>query len=323
MVREGLVLLLGTLLVLTTAGLCEAQVFPRVDGAADWERRDGVFEGAPSFSVNPGIKKFINSFASYQWPYAPGYVGQSRLEFPIDNWFGGIQFSHAYYNMSFNMEGWCRLNEGIALKTQDSDWTDGVYSPDQKTAFSETNNRMPRGFLLDVNADWQALSISGGGLRPVAGVRYQSLYFIAGDGYQWALRHSSYGTQPLIGDTYDVSFTFLQFYLGAKSFLQLGPVGATFQADYALLQADVVDHHLLYVNEISQKGSGYAWHLAAGASIAVRGFLRLRIEGDFKRLVTPDCSHNWWDGGTTLLQWGGAKIWSDQQSVTGYADLRF
>jgi hypothetical protein len=52
------------------------------------------------------------------------------------NWFAGIQFKKTYNNLSFNAEVWWCLNEKIGLRMQYSDWEDGIYSPDQKTAFS-------------------------------------------------------------------------------------------------------------------------------------------------------------------------------------------
>jgi hypothetical protein len=324
MVRPNLAVLLAAVLTFATAVACEAQFLSDSKGAVDWARRGAVYERVQGFYVNPGIKKFINSFASYEYPYAPGFVGKSRLEFPIDNWFGGIQFNYASNRLSFNAEIWWCLNEKIALKMQDSDWEDGIFSPDQKTAFSESSNRMPQSYLLDINADWEVSSSAVASLRPVAGVRYQKFHFIAGDGFQWSLPGSSFPTEPLNGDVYDDSFTFLQFYLGAKSGLWLGPLVVTLQADYGWLKADQEDRHLLRgLFRIADNGRGYCWHLAAAVSHPVSNSISLRLEGDFKRLVTTVCPHSWWDTGVPEESWGGAKIWSDQQSLTGYAELRF
>jgi hypothetical protein len=322
--QRYLAVVLGAVLILAASGICEAQFLSAFNGPVDWERGGMPSERDTGFAVDLGIRKFINSFASYQFPYAPGFVGQSRLEFPIDNWFAGVQFSKTYKSMSFNAELWWRLNENIALKMQDSDWEDGAYPLDQKTAFSQSQNRMPYGYLLDFNADWEVPYGAVARLKPVVGVRYQKFHFIAGDGYQWALPLSSYPTEPLNGDVYDVSFTFLHFYIGAKSCLWLGPLGVTLQADYAWLKADQVDWHLLRgLWTCTDTGSGYCWHLAASASLPVRNYVSLRLEGDFKRLIVADCSHSWYDQGDPLQSWSGAKVWSDQQSVAGYAELRF
>ncbi len=324
MVRRDVAFLLATVLTLAAAVACEAQLLSASNGPVDWGRGGAAFERVPGFYVNPGIRKFINSFASYEYPYAPGNTGKSRLEFPIDNWFGVIQFNQTYNNMSFNAEIWCRLNEEITLKMQDSDWEDRVYPPDQKTAFSESKNRMKRGYLLDFNVDWEFPYGSIARLRPVVGVRYQRFRFIAGDGFQWGLPLSEYPTEPLNGDVYDDNFTFLHLYLGAKSCLWLGPLVVTLQADYAWLKADQEDRHLLRgIFRMTDNGRGYCWHLAAGVSHPVSNSVSLRLEGDFKRLVTTFCSHSWWDTGVHGKSWGGAKVWSDQQSVTGYVELRF
>ena len=315
---------LGTVLILTAAAVCEAQVFSAFNGPVDWGRTGASYKPVPGYYVNPGVRKFINSFASYQYPYAPGFVGQSRLEFPIDNWFGGIQCSNTFNSMSFNAEIWWRINETIGLKTQDSDWEDGIYPPDQKTAFSETRNRMSDGYWVDVNVDFEALAGLVASLRPVAGVRFQRFHFIAGDGFQWSLPGSSFPTEPLNGDVYDVSFTFVHYYLGAKAGLWVGPFGVTLQADYAYLTVNQDDHHLLREPwRCADKGTGYCWHLAGGVSLSVSNSVSLRLEGDFKRLVTTDCPHTWADTDDPEQSWGGAKVWSDQQSVTGYAEFRF
>ena len=323
MVRRGLGVLLTPLLILATAVACEAQFISASNASVSRELGIGVYERVPGFYVNPGIRKFINSFASYEYPYAPGNVGKSRLEFPIDNWFGGIQFNQTYNNVSFNAEVWCRLNEGINLKMQDSDWEDGVYPPDQKTAFSESKNRMTGGYWLDINVDWEVPYWSIVRLRPVVGVRYQRFHFIAGDGFQWGLRHSQFPTEPLPGDVFDDSFAFLHFYFGAKSCVWFGPLLVALQADYAWLKADQDDWHLLRgLFRYTDNGRGDCWHLLASVSLPVSNSMSLRLEWDFKRLVTTACSHNWWDTGVGET-WDGAKIWSDQQTVAGYVELRF
>jgi hypothetical protein len=324
MVRRDLTVLLATVLTLAAAGVCQAQLLSGPNGALDWQRVDGAYERVPGCYANLGIMKFINSFASYEYPYEPGYTGKSRLEFPIDNWFGGIKFGQTYSNMSFNAEIWCRLNEETASKMQDSDWEDDVYPPDQKTAFSESKNRMTGGYFVDFNADWEVPYGSSARLRPVVGVRYQRFHFIAGDGFQWGLPLSDFPTEPLKGDVYDDSFAFLHLYFGVKSCLWLGPLVVTLQADYAWLKADQDDRHLLRgLFRMADNGRGYCWHLAAGVSLPVSNSVTLRLEGDFKRLATTVCSHNWWDRGIPGLSWDGAKIWSDQQSVAGYAEFRF
>jgi outer membrane protease len=324
MVTGRRVILLVVVLALTFAGICEAQFLSAPNIAANEARTAGIFEREPGFYLCPGIKKFINSFASYEFPYAPGDIGKSRLEFPIDNWFGGFQFNKTYRYMSFNAEFWCRLNEQMHLKMQDSDWEDGVYPPDQKTAFSESRNRVPSAYLLDFNMDWDLPYVSALRVRPVVGVRYQRFHFIAGDGFQNGLPLSQFPTEPLQGDVYDDTFTFLQFYLGGKSCLWLGPVLMTLQADYAWIKADQDDLHLLRgLYRIADNGSGYCWHLAASLTLGATDFMSFRLQGDFMRLTTTRCPHTWWDTGVSGETWGGARIWSDQQSVTGYAELRF
>jgi hypothetical protein len=71
-------------------------------------------------------------------------------------------------------------------------------------------------------------------------------------------------------------------------------------------------------------GSGYVWHLGTTVSFTASDSLTFKIEGDFKRLVASDRSHGWNQGdGTPAETWSGAKIWSDQQSIAGFAEYRF
>jgi hypothetical protein len=319
MVKTTLVVLLVAGLLVTVVVVSEAQILPGFESAPRGFDVTPAFISVPGFYVDPSIRKFINSFASYQFPDPnTGTDPASRLEFPIDNWFIGIQFRRIFTTMSFNLEFCTRLNQTTGLKMQDSDW-------DQfgKTTFSESEQRLAEGYLLDINADFAAVSWFGGDLRPVLGFRWQTFRFIAGDGFQFSLDAKEIG--PLAGDSFDVRFTFQHYYVGARSHLNLGRLGVSLQGDYGWLTAKDADRHLLRGDRITtDTGKGYCWHLSASASMLVKDCMSVRLEGDFKRLVAKNCSH-WWDEGDGIEggSWDGAKIWSDQQSVSAYAEFRF
>lgn len=278
----------------------------------------------PGFSMDLGIRKFINSFCSYQFPDNDTDTDPlSRLEFPIDNWFWGVQASQVFSNMCFSVEFWSRLNTRNALKMQDSDWGQFGFPGGQKTTFSESSQRVADGWMVDVNVDYSLGPRLGACLRPVAGYRYQTFCFIAGDGFQYSLNPASQG--PLNGDTFDVRFTFQHLYIGGRACFSLGRLGLTLQADYGWVGAKEVDQHLLRGDRLTKDtDGGSCWHLFASMGMVVRDSLSLRLESDFKRLVVLNCNHYWNEGdGTPIQTWWGAKIWSDQQSVAGYAEFRF
>jgi hypothetical protein len=311
--------------------VCEAQGLPgsmSMPGWGDLSLPAGAcFQRAPGCYSDLGIKKFINSFCSYQFPGQPGgtFAGQnplSRLESPIDQWFVGVQLNQVYRTMTFSAELWGRLNQEARLKFQDSDW-EFPSDPGQKTTFSESNCRMERGWLADVNADWEVVAYGGASLRPVAGYRWQNFRFVSHDGFQTSIAGNPQG--PLAGDYILNSYVFKDFYVGARSYVDCGRFGLVLQADWGWLRADSFDHHLRR-GELGgpMYGNGNSWHLSAIVGVAVGKNVNLRVEGDFKRLVAKNCTmENHDENGVLTGIWDGAKIWSDQQSIAAYGELRF
>jgi hypothetical protein len=311
--------------------VCQAQGLPSsigLPGLGDLSLQAGTcFQRAPGFYTDLGVRKFINSFCSYQFPGQPGgtFAGQnplSRLESPIDQWFMGVQLNQVYRTITFSVELWGRLNREAGLKFQDSDWQ-FPGNPGQKTTFSESQSRMERGWLVDVNADWEVVAYGGASLRPVAGYRWQNFRFVAHDGFQTSISGSFQG--PLVGDGILNSYVFKDFYLGARSYVNCGRLEVVLQADWGWLRADNFDHHLQR-GELGGPlyGNGNSWQLFASVAISVRDNVNLRVECDFKRLVAKDCTMEDHDENGVLRGiWGGAKIWSDQQSIAAYGELRF
>jgi hypothetical protein len=64
--------------------------------------------------------------------------------------------------------------------------------------------------------------------------------------------------------------------------------------------------------------------LAASLRVSLTDSLGFWLQGDFKRIRTRKGSHDWWDDfGVFQQSWDGAEMWSDQQSIAGYCELRF
>ena len=105
-----------------------------------------------------GLRKYINSFTSYQFPDSPGGdIGTdpiSRLEWPWEQTFGVIKLGHNYPGVQVNFEGAATLFKDSGLLAQDSDWTDAA-QPSQKTIFSDAL-ATPRNWTIDTSVGFFA-----------------------------------------------------------------------------------------------------------------------------------------------------------------------
>lgn len=318
--RSGVVWCVAAALLFGSAALALGQGSPAPMGFSGVSGRPAPFQRPVGFYADFVVSKFINSFATYQFPDPDtGIDPLSRLEFPIDQWFIGFKATSNLKGVSVNLEALRNVNENSSFKTQDSDWENPA-NPDQKTTFSETNSRLPEAWLVDVSADWVMFCSY---LRPVLGLRWQTFHFFGGDGFQNSFPIPA--PTPLIGDTFDVRFTFKHFYVGGIADFGPGPVGLRLQADYAWVTAENADRHLLRGERLTkEKASGWCVHLAASMRFCVTDSVNLWVQGDFKRIKTRKGSHDWWDDfGVFQQSWDGAEMWSDQQSVSALCELRF
>ncbi|MBM3301034.1 MAG: omptin family outer membrane protease [Deltaproteobacteria bacterium] len=300
-------------------------------------RAQGLRAAAPaaesygsSFSL--GIKKFVNSFTSYQFPnpFPPEQDPLSRLEFPIDQWFVGVSSGYATRYCSFRSQFWTNVNREGRLKMQDSDWDDES-RPFQKTIFSESNCRLNRGLLADIGAS-AATPLSGTvNMEPVFGFRYQYFFFTTHDGFQDVLGGS---TVDLTGDGIDFRQTFYHWYLGARYGTGFSPASALglrwpatveVQLDYGLVNAKNEDLHLLRAGErvTEERTRGHCWHVSINLDISVSDSFRAGIEADFKRLMTGG-SHRLTNPLFSIdFSFSGSKVWSDQASISAVGLLIF
>jgi hypothetical protein len=318
--RCGVVWCVAAVLLFGSAVLAPGQGYPAPMGFSGVAGRPVPFQRPVGFYADLVVSKFINSFATYQFPDPDtGIDPLSRLEFPIDQWFIGFKATSALQGVSLNLEVLRNLNEKSSLKTQDSDW-EFPANPDQKTTFSESDSRLPEAWLVDVSTDWAMFCPY---IRPVLGLRWQTFHFIGGDGFQNSFPRPA--PTPLTGDTFDVRFTFKHLYVGGIADFGPAPFGMRLQADYAWVTAENADRHLLRGDRLTkEKASGWCVHLAASVRVSLTDSLSFLLQGDFKRIRTRKGSHDWWDdSGAFQESWDGAEMWSDQQSLSAYCELRF
>ncbi|MFH1115800.1 MAG: omptin family outer membrane protease [Pseudomonadota bacterium] len=339
MAKSNVVALVALVILATAAGVSHAQSLPDLGSAlGNWVLTPAPVR-VPGNYTDLGIRKFINSFASFQFPYATGgvvlYDPLSRLEYPMDEWFIGLKSSQVTNYFSFNAEFWTKLNKWGGARMQDSDWEDStvaafVFPPNQKTTFSQSKRRLPQAYLADINVECAPFSFLGASLAGVVGWRWQTYLFRAyGPSFQYTLLGPPFVTPLPPGDSLEASYYFKDwFYLGGKGYFNFRLFELTLQGDYGRLRANMHDRHFLSGDfQTRIEGPGHAWHLSATLAKAITNVVNLRFEYDFKRLTTSHCTiEQFFTPGTPPGHFGpfpAGKIYSDQQSIAGYAEFRF
>ncbi len=290
------------------------------------------FERVPRYNWFIGLRKYFSSFTSYQFPnpFPPNQDPLSRLEFPIDQWFVGIETTYKAPHWSLGCKGWVNLSRESPLKMQDSDWDD-ENRPFQKTIFSESNCRLNRGIMIDLNVALLNPLSPRSDLKPIVGYRYQHFFFTTHDGQQV---DGSGAQMELKGDGIDFKQTFFHAYVGAvlDTDLRLGAVSRALgrlrlivQADYAVIDAINEDLHLLRQGEriTTENTFGHCWHVGLTGGFLLSESIRINIEGDFKRTITHgnhELSNRMFD---IFLSFDGSRVWSDQLYVAAMAEFPF
>lgn len=311
--------------------LCLASAATGFEGP--W-RRGQWLEPEPSngYFAGVGIRKYLNSFTSYQFPnpYPPNQDPLSRLEFPIDQWFAAVKTGYVASAWSAEIRGFVNVTGVSRAMMQDSDWTDND-NPSQKTVFSESHCKMNRGFVVDVKVEaaWRLNPESR--LRPVAGWRIQRFSFTTFDGVQFET-----GEQPLDmpGEGIDFKQTFYHYYAGAvyRSSLDAGryasflpSVNLSCALDYGLVTAGNEDLHLLRsgYRVTRERTRGHVWHGALKMAFLYTPSILIEVEGEFMRIVSHG-SHLLTNPVQFLdISWDGTKVWSDQASISLSGQIAF
>lgn len=286
----------------------------------------------PGVYYSLGLKKFLNSFTSYQFPnpFPPNQDPLSRLEFPIDQWFLGGSANQVTSIFSLSGNYWVNVNRESALKMQDSDWTDDAMTS-QKTIFSESKCRLNKALLAEAQVSAAISHETASIFRPVVGWRYQYFFFTTHDGYQSELGGVAV---DLPGDGIEFTQIFNHYYVGAmaNTTVDLGAFISSLpririeaQADYGMVVAKNQDLHLLRDGEryTIERTRGHCWHVYLCAALLSARNATARIEADFKRVLTNG-GHQLTNSAFALdFSFDGANVWSDQASVAAVGEVRF
>lgn len=270
-----------------------------------------------------GLRKYINSFTSRQFPDAPWSDNKndplSRLEYPWEQTFGVVKLGGNYYGIQVNFEGAATLFTASGLKEQDSDW-EWPNVIGQKTKFSEANN-FPRCWTFDANVGYAIPALPR--IQWLLGYRIQQFRFNMMDGVQYSLTH------PYVDYLHGEGSSFSQFYnisyIGAAIYSSLPcNISARLSGDVGNVIANNVDNHIrrdegkLFSYNSTR---GTCWHIDLALEYRVKEFASIGLVGDLMsitsrgghRRVTPDLDESW----------NGAVVWSEQKYIELNASLFF
>lgn len=335
--------LAGLLALLLTLGWLPALAAPAEPTPAEAAFQTPQDQG---FFISPKVRRLFNSHTSYQFgnPFERALNPLSRLEFPLDSWWGGLEAGYAQPRYSWRLELMTNISRDTdGGRMKDSDWDD-VNRPGVKTIYSESYCRLKPSLTLDGSLDYslrQHVDLPQGlDLRPLLGLRYQRYTFVTYDGLQVSRPEGQDNWVPdvvLGGEGIWFRQEYLQPYLGLrlgygfdlpKAWGQGRRGELSLQGDWAYVWGDNRDHHLLRTGDrITQEHTtGDAWHAALGLKVPLGQVAFLSLSGDALRIRTSG-QHELYnsalgEGVLTSFDYG-VEAWSDQYSLTLALEIPF
>ncbi len=312
--------------LLVACAMSDAVVLVQAQSRSE-TRSVGTYTASPgkdAFHVSFGLRKYINSFTSYQYPnaFSPFQDPLSRLEWPWEQICWVAKADRSYGSLRVNLEYATSRGGFSDLKAQDSDWTGEPFPPWQKTIFSQGKDR-PRCWTVDLSLSHAVPRVPW--LRAVGGYRAQQFKFT----YYDLKRADLLGRLParFPGEAIAFSQYYKHWYVGGTLpvVLELGSlfrsptparVGAQLHADVSLVTGKNVDDHLLRTpapRYTTEETSGSAWHAGLTMELNLNTRFAFGFEGHFMRIRSRG-SHRMEQPGMDL-SWSGAVVWSDQAYV--------
>lgn len=288
------------------------------------------------FSVGAKVKQLFNSHTSYEFgnPFPPYQAPLSRLEFPVDSWWGGLEMRLNHPRFSVGIEGLTSAPQDADGHMRDSDWDDdGV--PFIRNTYSESRCRVAPSYMLRVDADLEIsdwLGLPGWlNIRPLVGFRWQKFNLVPHDG-----RQSQYGdTGPpfdLYGDSIRFKQRYWQYFLGIRSNIDLSKLTGVpslrllMQFDWAYVEGKNEDNHLLRPGQrfTYEDTYGEAWHGNLGIKKDLSEHFTIGIDLDYLTIRTKG-NHRLVNNtfGLDFSFSHGVEVWSDQLSAAFTLEYRF
>jgi hypothetical protein len=270
-----------------------------------------------------GIRKYVNSFTSYQFPSPDSAVLDplSRLEWPWEQTYGVVKLAVISGGLEIACDVAASMSSATGQDAQDSDWEDPENSH-QKTTFSDALSR-PRGWMFNASLSYGFPGFPC--LRGVAGTRGQQFRFTYTNILQRQIfdDKEGYGDYPADftpGASIEFSQAFRHYYAGgilvagvdlASLFDRFSGyhVIVKLQGDYGIVTGNNEDYHILRTpgpRFTLENTRGTSWHLNATAELQVTGRVNIGLEGDFMRIHTTG-NHQLFEPAVNE-SWGGGVV---------------
>lgn len=326
----------------------ETAVPPAAAGAAAEAAPTSAAVSEDIWYAAPTVKRLFRSHTSYEFgnPLDRRISPLSRLEFPLNSWWGGVRLGARGPKVGFDLELLAALpGQDDVGAMRDSDWEDGD-RPKVKTVYSESQTRLRDSLNLDAKA---AISLRENlslpawlDLRPLIGVRWQRFNFVTHDGWQQQLEAGlAWGAyQPLPGDGISFQQQYIHAYAGlllsadlarlGLAHLGLGRPGqgweVSLQGDLAQVWGQNRDHHLLREGfRITQESTeGWAWHTALCLRAPLWSWGSLALTGDYLFITTTGDHTLTNDPQDLYYNFDyGVKVWSQQMGLSLALEIPF
>lgn len=282
-------------------------------------------------SLGVKTERLVNSHTSYEFgdPYPPYPSPLSKLVFPMDSWWGGLNLRFTTPRFSVNGELLTNVVEDTHKPMKDYDWFFEAVS-----IYSESKSRLKNSYRTTVDADIEVADLLGLpgwlSLRPVVGFRYQRFQFLIHDGTQYDYENSN-AIYPLPGNLLSFRQEYFHYFTGLRSLIDAGrytglpDFTVSMQVDYAYVHGNNKDHHLLRGNRFTYENTdGHAWHLSAGLKKSLIRNLFLGVHADYMKIRTTGThrlEHKEYDMDKSWSN--GVKVWSEQTAVGMTLEYRF
>ncbi len=280
-------------------------------------------------SLGAKVKRLFNSHTTFEFgnPFYPFQAPLSRLEFPLNSWWGGAELRFSTPRFSIGGEVLRNVLGDSDGRMRDTDWDDDT-KPALESIYSESRCRMEPSYMVRVDADlevsdWLGLP-SWFSLRPVVGFRYQNFHMVAHDGVQYTWDGSG-KTYALQGNALRFKQTYWQYFGGLRSNIDAGRYAGIsdlkllMQFDWAYVEGSNEDNHLLRGgNRFTYENTfGYAWHASIGMKKGLSKNLFLGFEAEYLQISTTG-SHRLLNEpmGIDFSFSHGVKVWSEQTSIS-------
>jgi len=287
-------------------------------------------------SLGAKVKYLFKSHTSYEFgnPFPPYQAPLSRLEFPLDSWWGGLEMKLNLSRLSLGMEALTNVSQNAHGEMEDSDWDDDT-RPDVKTIYSQSQMRVGPSYMVRADADLEVSDWLGLpkwlSIRPVTGIRWQRFNLVAHDGVQYSYP-SGDPPLPLPGESIRFKQEYWQYFIGVRSDIDLtkltGIASLRFlaQFDWAYVEGNNEDNHLLRAGRrfTYENTYGHAWHGSVGLKKDLSEHLTLGFDVDYLAISTTG-NHRLLNEtfGVDMSFTHGVKVWSDQASACLTLEYRF